>query len=369
MKIMKKLAALILVAVLALTVCACHPKNEIAVKINGVEFTSAYYMCALLEADAEARSKVDEAMSDKKTTDTEIDYIAQKVDGKDYSTWVKNRALEILKTVAAYKLLCKENKLEFTKEEASEIKTSAESNWAYSGLLYEPNGVSLATYKQYELDLNSAELYFKHLYGKEGTKAVTADEISKYASENLALADVLSTTFTGSDGKALSEEEIKKIRDKYDGYVKALQDGSKTFDQIYHEDSGKEATEEEKKEDNAHYHSTILGTEETGATTDNYETVKAMTVGEVKLVEKEENGGLTILVKRDLLSDTKVMENIDNSIRHLIKDKDFEKEIKDYEKTLKVETVKYAVNRFKVKKIDYTQYNEYMQSLYSSYGY
>ncbi len=369
MKMIKKLAALILVAVLALTVCACHPKDEVAVKINGVEFTSAYYMCALLEADAEARSKVDEAMSGETSTTTEIDYISKKVDGKDYSTWVKNRAIEILKTVAAYKLLCKENGLKFTAEETAEIKASAESNWAYSGLLYEPNGVSLATYTQYEMDLNSSELYFKHLYAKEGKEAVTNDEITKYATENLALADILSTTFTGSDGKALSEDEIQKLRDKYNGYVKALQDGSKTFDQIYHEDSGKEATEDEKKAESKNPHSTILGTEETGATTENYETVKAMTVGEVKLVEKEENGGLTILVKRDLISDEEIMENIDNSLRHLLRDEDFEKVIKDYEKTLKVETVKYAVNRFKVKKIDYTEYNAYMQSLYSSYGY
>ena len=44
MKNIKRIFALALVLVMALTVTACHKKDEIAVKIGDVEFTSAYYM-------------------------------------------------------------------------------------------------------------------------------------------------------------------------------------------------------------------------------------------------------------------------------------------------------------------------------------
>ena len=63
MKNVKRVFALALVLVMALTVAACHQKDEVAVKIGDVEFTSAYYMCALINADSEAESKVQEELS------------------------------------------------------------------------------------------------------------------------------------------------------------------------------------------------------------------------------------------------------------------------------------------------------------------
>ena len=52
MKTIRKIAALLLIAVMCLTVTGClHKKDEIAVTIDGIEFTSAYYMCALINAN------------------------------------------------------------------------------------------------------------------------------------------------------------------------------------------------------------------------------------------------------------------------------------------------------------------------------
>jgi hypothetical protein len=98
---------------------ACHPKDEVAVTVGDVEFTSAYYMCALINADNEARSLVDEALAEKKEKDDkdssststateEVDYYSEKVEGKKYVDWVKARAIENLKQIAAYKIKCKE---------------------------------------------------------------------------------------------------------------------------------------------------------------------------------------------------------------------------------------------------------------------
>ena len=60
MKMMKKMIALMLVAIMALSFCACHRKDEVAVTIKDVEFTSAYYMCALINADMEAADAAEE---------------------------------------------------------------------------------------------------------------------------------------------------------------------------------------------------------------------------------------------------------------------------------------------------------------------
>jgi hypothetical protein len=58
MKIFRKLIALVLVLMMVLSFAGCHKKNEIAVTIGDVEFTSAYYMCAFVNAYMEAQQLV-----------------------------------------------------------------------------------------------------------------------------------------------------------------------------------------------------------------------------------------------------------------------------------------------------------------------
>ena len=54
MKSVKRIIALVLGVLMAFSFTGCiHKKGEIAVKINGVEFTSAYYACALINAKTE----------------------------------------------------------------------------------------------------------------------------------------------------------------------------------------------------------------------------------------------------------------------------------------------------------------------------
>jgi uncharacterized lipoprotein YehR (DUF1307 family) len=109
MKTIKRIAALVLVAAMVLSLAACHKKNEIAVTIGDVEFTSAYYMCALISADSEAKSLVYEGLSDEEKSGYETpDYYSKKVEDKDFVTWVEDKAMSDLEKIAAYKTLSKE---------------------------------------------------------------------------------------------------------------------------------------------------------------------------------------------------------------------------------------------------------------------
>ena len=102
MKNTKRLVAVLLAIVMLLSFAGCHKKNEIAVTIGEIEFTSAYYMCALVSADAEARNLVYEALSDEEKNSTaEIDYYSKKVEDKDYIKWVEDSAMDTLKEIAA----------------------------------------------------------------------------------------------------------------------------------------------------------------------------------------------------------------------------------------------------------------------------
>lgn len=350
MKNFKRIFASALVLVMALTVAACHPKNEIAVTVGDVEFTSAYYMCALINADSEAKSKVQEELSDDESS-TDIDYYSKKVDGKDFVTWVEDTAMDSLKKIAAYKTLCKENDLEISEEDASNAETYASyywSNYGYSSY-FEPNGVGENTYKQYMKDSYYSSVYFEHLYCKDGTKEIAADTVKSKMYETFVIADMLQASFSEK-----SEDEITQIKDKFNNYVTELKDGKKTFEEVYVDYNGpseeNEETESEEPKPKDKYAS-VLGPEDSAYESDQYETVKAMAVGEVKLIELDDNAGLIIAVKQDITADSYYIDNLDLATRHLIADDEFEKDIETYAGKMKCDVNNYAVKQFKVKKI------------------
>ena len=79
MKNFKRIIAMALVLLMVLSFAGCHKKGEIAVTVGEVEFTSAYYMCALVNADSEAKSKVYEEL-DEEEQSAEIDFYSKKID-------------------------------------------------------------------------------------------------------------------------------------------------------------------------------------------------------------------------------------------------------------------------------------------------
>lgn len=367
MNFIKKIAAVILAVMMVMSVAACHPKDEIAVTVDGVEFTSAYYMCALIFADSEARSKVDEQLAEKSddekatTSATDVNYYKQKIDKKNFVDWVEDRAIENLKQIAAYKIKCEENKVEIEEDVMNYAEQYASYYWSsygYSSLL-EPNGISEATYKKYMVDTYYSSAYFEHIYGEGGEKEISADEVNSTLLENYLIANMIDVS-TGS----MEDDEKTSTKEKLDGYVTALTAGTKSFEEIYHEYYGTDPeeahpdTDEETEEGEAPLdsHASILGSEDTSSyASDYFEIAKAMTVGEVKLVEKEDKSGYVLLVKQDISADPYYANNLDLAVRNLLKGEEFEEEMKSYAKDLKTDINSYAVKQFKVKKIKYPE--------------
>lgn len=376
MKLIKKITAAALAGMLMLSATACHKKNETAVTVGGVKFTSAYYMCAMIYTDMQARQKVDDAKSgdstssDSSSSET-TDYTKEKIDGVDYSKYVKDETLKSLKKIAAYKLLCEKNKLEVDKDTADQTEQSAESMWSYGySSMFEDNGVYKSTFIQYTADSNYADTYFDHVYGKDGTNPVSAEDVSAKMLEKFVLLQYINASFTTTDSStgsstSLSDDEITALKTKINGYADEINAGKRSFEQVYHEyneteeSSDNQSSSEENAEDTAeelkpiYNHATVYGDSDTVYKNDNYETVKAMAAGEAKVIELEDNGGLLLVVKRDLAADPYYTDILDSTTRHLIKDSDMDKELEDFLKDVKVEVSSYAINQFKVKKIKY----------------
>lgn len=354
MKMLKRIFAAALAGALALTFTACHKKDEIAVTVGDVEFTSAYYMCALINADSEAKTKVQEGLSDEEKSSSEIDYYSKKIDDKPYVEWVEDTAMNNLKKIAAYKTLCKENKLELDEEDKTNAENYASMYWSSYGYgaYFEPNGVSQKTYTRYMTDAYYSGVYFEHIYGAEGEKAIAADKVKAEIYDNFIIANILEVSFGNK-----SEDEIKTLKEKLNGYVTSLKDGSKTFEEVYKDYNGTAEEEEEPDKTDSEEpqpkdkYASILGAEDTVYEYEHYEDIKKMANGEVKLIELEDNAGMILAVKRDITADPYYLDTLDITARHLIADDEFEKEIEEYAGKLKLEVNNYAVKQFKVKKI------------------
>ncbi len=352
MNTLKKLSVAVLALVMILSAAACHPKDEVAVTIGEVDFTSAYYMCALINADSEAKSKVQEDLDEDEST-TDIDYYSKKIDKKDYVEWVEDTAIDNLKQIAAYKILCKENKLEIPEEDLTNAESYASYYWTSYGYsaYFEPNGVGQNTYTQYMKDSYYASVYFEHLYGENGKKAIDAETVKTKLYDNFIIANMLQADFSDKE-----DTEITELKTTFNNYVNDLKSGKKTFEQVYKDYNGttEETTETEDTSDEPKpkdEYASILGAKDTVYEADQYDAVKAMATGEIKLIELEDDAGLVIAVKQDIKADPYYLDSLDMTVRHLIKDDEFEKDIKAYADKLELKKNNYAIKQFKVKKI------------------
>lgn len=357
MNTLKRVAALLVVAIMILSLAACHPKDETALSIGDVKITSALYMSALMNADGEARTKVDEKLAEEKedTTSTEeVDYFSQELDEKSFTDWVKDRALDICLENMAYEIKCAENDLSLTEEEEKEIDTYIDYYWINYGYqtYYESNGVSKETFKKSLRYGYLANAYFEFLYGEGGEKAVAADEVTKTMEENFLIANVLTASLTG-----VEETEVATLKAKFADYEARLNKGA-AFSEIYNEyyeikETAEDTAQEETDAPKDKYAS-VLGSEDTEYANENFETAKKMAVGEIKLITTDST--LTLLIRGDMMSDEYWTENLTTPTLVLLKGEEFDKDIDTYIETLDYKKNNYAINRFKVKNIVYPTY-------------
>lgn len=351
MKNIKRVFALALVLVTALTVTACHKKDEIAVKIGDVEFTSAYYMCALINADSEAKAKVQEELSEDESKG-DVDYYSKKIDDKDFVSWVEDTAIDYLKEIAAYKTLCKENDLEISDEEAENAEAYASFYWSSYGYsaYFEPNGVGESTYTQYMKDSYYSNLYFEHLYGEGGEKEIEADTVKAKMLDNFVAADILEVSFSEKEA-----DEITALKEKINGYAADLKNGKKTFEEVYKDYNGTaDEAEEEAETDEPQpkdKYASVLGSSITSYSSDYFTKVNAMATGEVEVIELDDDSGLVLAVKQDIEADSYYLDTLDMTVRHLIADEEYEADIKEYAEKMDCKVIESAVKQFKVKKI------------------
>lgn len=359
MKIAKKLVAAVLIACMALSLTGCiHKKNENAVTIGGVKFSSAEYLYALVMADTKARQTVTNEQGEA-AAQSGIDYYSQKINKKNFVTYVKDEAMKTLERYAAISKKCKDNKITLSKEQKKELNEATEYYWTSYGYsqIFEPNGVGKATYKKCMKYDYLSNAYFESIYGKDGTNPVDSETVDKKTLDNYVLVDSISANLS-----QMSDTEKTETTTKFGDFVARLDKGEdflKIYNEYYNADkkvnenikTDKDGIPKESSDPVAQ----VLGSKDTDFSSDLYDTAKDMKPGEIKLYTSEDGNTTAIIVKKDLASDKYWMNSLYVSSLYLIKQKEFDKTINSYKKTLKVKKNSYALGQIDVKKITYGQ--------------
>lgn len=358
MKILKSVISLLLVLLLMFSFAGCiHKQNEIAVEIGGVKFTAAQYSYALIMADSEAQEIVNEQLTKEgiDPTVTAVDIYARKINDVDYVTWVENRAIELLGEYAAYQELFNGAGLKLSDETIKNNKDYSDYYYSYYQSLYEANGIGKDTYAKMVTFDSYANDYFNYLYGKEGTKAIAAEDINKAFAESYRVVLVLQTNVT-----EMKEDEAKAAKDDLGKYKTRLEKGEsvvKVFNEFNGLDEKTAETGNPPAEKEVDVVSVLADPEfDESYGVDFWKDIKDVAAGKATVLDAEENGSkfvrlVYVLEIKD--GDTTFVDEMDASIRWTLKGEDFEKEISDYAKGLNVVKHKYAMSAFKVKNINY----------------
>ena len=356
MNLLKKMTAALLAVLMLASFAACHPKNEVALTIGDVDITSAMYMCFLIQADGEARDAVDKANADNTDYDSNtVDYYAQKVDDTDFSAWVKNRAQEVAAEYAAYMTMFKDRELTLSDEDQSMIDTYVNHYWNTYGYsqMYEPNGVSLSTYKEYFSYSYKSKACFMSVYGADGTDPVADEEVRSTISANFAPVNVLTLSYSykDSDNNTVdySEEEIAAIKEKAQTYAQRLRNGEK-FGPLYLEENPSADTSSADTSDVSEAAQSYVSS--SYYTHDHWDEASALAVGEVKVIDDDDKS-LVMYKYQNVLDNEKYISTLTEPALYILKQSEFEEKIKADAAALEVQTNSYAVDRFKPSKIEY----------------
>ncbi len=353
MNFLKKFSAVLLILAIIFSFAGCHKKGEIAVTVDGTEFTSGYYMCAFIFSDLEAQQLVNEQADDE---DTEIvNYTKEKIEGKKYATWVKDNTIANLKTTALMKKLCKEADLTIDKDTLSSAEYTADFYWDSYGYseIFGNNGVSKETFKQYMVDSYYTETYFNYIYGQEGQDEIPEDSLKQLMQEKYYLANILEISISGLD-----DATVLACQDDMKSYEDRLRNKKITFEEAYYtiNEEEKETVTAEGENQPKDKLASIVGDSDSAYSSIYYSDLEEMEIGEVKYVDKVDDLKVAVLIKKDISEDPYYFESLDTELRREIAGEKFEADMAKKALELKAEINDYAVNVFKVDKIVYPEY-------------
>ena len=228
---MKKILAVLVIAVIFLTPLSGCYKSANVLTIEGYNIYPGLYLYFQLQAIAEAAEKFDNLITGK-------ELYAQTIDNIPARDWINNRTVGIARE---FVFVNREfERLGLDKQmldlEMSYYESSMKSEWQQIAYFYMRNGVGYETfYKEYEYLLMSNQV-FSALYVDEGGELeVPEKEIIDYFSDNYIYLDYITLKKTDEYGLDLDEDIIEELREEAEDMRKVAVQAASEAAAVYSE--------------------------------------------------------------------------------------------------------------------------------------
>ncbi|MBR4869030.1 MAG: hypothetical protein IKU10_07720, partial [Clostridia bacterium] len=299
-----------------------------------------------------------------------------KYEDKDAATYITEQAKEKAIEYAVVQNLFNQYELELTKEDTDNIESYVDYYWEQSlKAMYEPNGVSLATYTDLMRHQYMKSKVFDYYYdkkdektGKGGLKTVADSELIKKLAADYVLADIMPGALTtqGQDGttSSLPDEEKAALKTKFDGFAKKLNDGGK-YPEIYKEYTGQEPQAVAAAPQDGSP-ATIYSTYANVFSADDSDTTmfdllrakrdeKDFAYGTAYVLGGDAQGSYYLTMMYDIAKDPYYLNQYRSTLLHALKDDEFDKLLTDEGAKLTVNVDEGLVKYYKPAKIDLDQ--------------
>ncbi len=216
MSFIKKVTAVLISAVMLLSLAACGESSTWAAKINNTELRAGIYLYFSNEAYYDATSKLEEGQTD---------VFSITIDGKNSEQWIKDEATKDMQEYVAVEEKFTELGLTLSEEEVNEVKSFSEQLWPYYGSIYEGYGISQQSSIDISINGLKKNAIFDYYYGDEGIEKVDENIIKDYISKNYAYINSIKMELKDGEGNLLKSDDKAKIEKMAESYIDRAKSG------------------------------------------------------------------------------------------------------------------------------------------------
>ncbi|MBQ8826513.1 MAG: hypothetical protein IJ007_05430 [Oscillospiraceae bacterium] len=362
MSILKKASAGLICAAMTAALASCSlggPDSSYAAVIDGEKIPAGVFIAMQYDAYYNAMFYTDPAAvtaaSDAAAETTTTAFADKTIEGKAVREWINDEATVEMQKYAAIENKFDELGLVFADNEPKQVELYMESLWDYYGEMYEGFGVAQSSMSAITLNSEKRNLIFKHYYGEGGERAVSADEIKQYLTDNNARINYFAIELKDSEGNLLKSEGKAEMQAKADEYIERAK-GGEDFNSIIHEyqDSVAGTTASADEDHSTHGHEIVISKD--GVSPDSAVVTKvfdgSVSAGDYFTLESSNGETLYVVQRLDLFADETYYETNYDYALNALKGEEFEAEIESWTTTQTVERNQAAYDRYKYEKFE-----------------
>ncbi len=387
MSVLKKVSAAALCAAVTASLASCSlggADTTYGAEIDGYRIPAGVFISMQMDAYYDARNYIEvpsgetgtTASSSESVTSSESEtetvttpFTDKVIENKAVRDWINDEATKSMQEFVAVENKFDELGLAFDDNEDQKTKIYIDSLWEMYGEMYEELGISENSQILVSLNSQKKSLIFDHYYGKGGDREISEEEIRTYLTDNNARINYIEMELKDGEGNMLKSEGKEKIKEMAEDYISRAKGGEdfkvllKEYNDYYDkliadaqtdgaetaeaaEDSEESGTEELPdntmvvKKESAYPSADIINKVFDGS-------VKA---GDVFFSESTDGEKYYVVQVLDLFADENYYEDNESSVRHTLKDEEFDAEVEGWTANQNVVKNEAAYKRYKIEK-------------------